>query len=97
MHAYYEDLVRFVRQRWDNAGTGPEANTGITPAALPPPPLLEDLLSTCYQASMLREEERPVQVRLMLAAPGLFPRQTCRLQDFTARCFPKSGPVMRLN
>jgi hypothetical protein len=72
MHAYYEDLIRFVRQGWDTAATGFGAHTGITPAALPPPPLLEHLLSTCYQASLLREEERPVRVRLMVAAPGLF-------------------------
>ena len=75
MHAYYEDLVGFVRHRWDTAAPGPGAKAGITPAVLPPPPLLENLLSTCYQASMLREEERPVQVRLMVAAPELFPEK----------------------
>ncbi len=73
MHAYHEDLARFVRDRWDTAATGSGADVGVAPAALPPPPLLEELLSICYQVSLLREEERPVQVRLMLAAPGLFP------------------------
>ena len=48
----------------------------ITAAPLPPSPLLEDIFSTCYQASMLREEERPVQVRLVLADPGSSRRQT---------------------
>ena len=65
MHAYYEDLVRFVRQHWDTAAPGPGAPASLTQAALPPPPVLEHLLSTCYQASPLREEERPVRVRLI--------------------------------
>ena len=73
MHAYYEDLSWFVRQRWtaDDANLGD--NTPITATPLPAPPWLEELFSTCYQASMLREEERPVQVRLVLADPELFP------------------------
>jgi hypothetical protein len=33
---------------------------------LPQAPVLEQLLSTCYQASLLREENRPVRFRLML-------------------------------
>ena len=63
MHAYYEDLSSFVRQRWTADDAPP----------LPPTPWLEDLFSTCYQASLLREEERPVQVRLVLAGPESFP------------------------
>jgi len=73
MHAYYEDLSWFVRQRWTANDANLGNNTPITAAPLPAPPLLEDLFSTCYQASMLREEERPVQVRLVLADPELFP------------------------
>jgi hypothetical protein len=35
-------------------------------------PTLERLLSACYQASLMREEERPVSFRLILGAPGFF-------------------------
>jgi len=73
MHAYYEDLIWFVRQHWFDSATNLGANAAIPAAPLPPPPMLEDLFSTCYQASMLREEERPVQVRLVIADPDLFP------------------------
>jgi hypothetical protein len=73
MHAYYEDLIRFVRHHWSASAANPGNETTTSAAPLPPPPLLEDLFSTCYQASMLREEERPVQVRLVLAGPELFP------------------------
>jgi hypothetical protein len=73
MHAYYEDLIWFVRHHWSASDANLGDNTAVTAAPLPPPPLLEDIFSTCYQASMLREEERPVQVRLVLADPELFP------------------------
>ena len=42
---------------------------------LPAPPFFENLLSLCYQVSMLREEERPVILRVLLAGPDLFSNQ----------------------
>jgi hypothetical protein len=72
MHAYHEDLACFIRNRWPmTAALGEGSRAQAVP--LPPPPFLNDLLSTCYQASLLREEERPVQIRLVLADPDLFP------------------------
>jgi len=41
--------------------------------SLPDAAILESFFSACYQASMLREEERPVTFRAILAAPTLFP------------------------
>ena len=60
-HAYAYDLARAVEQRWGN-----------TPG-LPEPSLLERLLSVCYQASLLRDEDRPVTFRVALANPDAFP------------------------
>ena len=40
---------------------------------LPAREVLETILSTCYQASLLREEERPVRFRLIVANPASFP------------------------
>ena len=34
--------------------------------------MLEDLLSMCYQVSLLREEERPLRFRLILCEPARF-------------------------
>jgi hypothetical protein len=73
MHAYYEDLIWFVRHHWSASATSLGNHAAMPEAPLPPPPVLENLFSTCYQASMLREEERPVQVRLVLAEPEQFP------------------------
>ena len=43
---------------------------------LPGAVILETLLSTCYQASLLREEERPVIFRVIFAEPGEFPESS---------------------
>ena len=48
---------------------------------LPASPHLENLLSICYQASLLREEERPVRLRLLVAEP----------EQFSAQEFPPMG------
>jgi hypothetical protein len=61
--AYPSDLARFVRERWneDRAGTLPDQGT------------LETLISACYQAGLLREEERTVTFRVILCDPDLLP------------------------
>jgi sensor domain DACNV-containing protein len=61
--AYPADLALFVRERWDEdrAGTLPDADA------------LETLISACYQASLLREEERAVTFRVILCDPQRLP------------------------
>jgi len=74
-HAYPQDLAQFVRDRWSPAGREPEEHgvLAVGPAdPLPATPALEELLSICYQASLLREEERPIRFRLLLREPGSF-------------------------
>jgi hypothetical protein len=65
-YAYPGDLARLVRDRWRD-GREPAADDG------PDATTLEEFFSACYQASMLREEERPVTFRAILAEPVLFP------------------------
>ena len=60
-HAYPADLARFVIERLQLAGVGCEG------------PTLVRVLSVAYQASLLREEERPLTFRLLLAPPELLP------------------------
>jgi hypothetical protein len=59
-HAYPGQLASFVRSRW---GDGP---------GLPSERELEAILSIAYQASVLRDEDRPVAFRLVLAPPAAF-------------------------
>lgn len=70
-HAYPRDLAPFVQERWDDVSPGPAGIASADP--LPALSVIEGLLSTCYQASLLREEERPVTFRLILARPERFP------------------------
>ena len=48
----------------------PGSSGGVDP--LPDAAALEGFFEACYQASMLREEERPVVFRAVLAEPALF-------------------------
>lgn len=65
-YAYPPDLARFVRERWAE-----RPSTGAA-TAIPEFGRLNHLFSACFQASLLREEERPVTFRAILAPPELF-------------------------
>jgi hypothetical protein len=66
-HAYPRDLTDAVYRRCPEALVG----TGIH-LTLPDPAQLEVVLSVCYQASLLREEGRPVTFRVAWAGPEMF-------------------------
>ena len=72
MHAYHDDLVLFIRDVWPTEVEGQREKGQFPIVPLPAPPFFENLLSICYQVSMLREEERPVILRVLLAGPELF-------------------------
>ncbi len=71
-YAYPNDLARFVRACWEDHAGGAD-DSGHEPTEAPETPVLERLISTCYQASLLREEERPVTFRAILVAPEDLP------------------------
>ena len=64
--AYPRDFASFVRDRWQEGSSGEHTS-------LPDPAELQHLISVCYQASLLRDEERPVRFRLIFRAPDRFP------------------------
>jgi hypothetical protein len=61
-HAYPVHLAQFTRARWP--ADSPK---------LPSPALLEELVSTAYQASLMRDEERPVSFRVIVCDPADLP------------------------
>ena len=75
MYAYHDDLARFIRDYWPTEAEGQREGGQFPVVPLPAPPFFENLLSICYQASMLLEEERPVSLRILLAGPDLFSNQ----------------------
>ena len=74
--AYPQDLAAFVAARWeDESGVSdPPAPVSHNPPVepLPEASVLEEVLSTCYQASLLREEDQPVLFRLAVGPPDIF-------------------------
>ena len=75
MHAYPEELVSFIFDIWqDPLFLERLRAAGIdTSLQLPGRAVLEKIISTCYQASLLQEEERQVMFRLIIRDPELFP------------------------
>jgi hypothetical protein len=84
-YSYPTDLARFVRERWSDV---PEPPGGVDP--LPDAAALEGFFDACYQASMLREEERPVVFRAVLADPALFDPEGRPPDGLQRLAFPRS-------
>lgn len=66
-YAYPSDLARLVVNRWHEARAAGQI-TLLPPAVS----ALERILSICYQATLLREEGRPVTFRLAVREPDAF-------------------------
>ena len=73
MHVYPAELVELITKRWNDASASEQEGTAPVESTLPDKPALEQLISTCYQVSMMREEDRPITLRLIVADPELFP------------------------
>ena len=86
-YSYPGDLAQFVRDRWRDM---PEPHDGVDP--LPDAAALESFFAACYQASMLREEERLVIFRAILAEPALFAPEGRPPEDLQRLEFPRSLP-----
>lgn len=92
MHVYPSDLVALINQRWNEMPSPEESVTGGERAALPGKLALERLISTCYQVSMMREEDRPVTLRLILAPSHLFPADQGPPKGFLRLLFSTPRP-----
>ncbi len=68
LHAYPPHLASLVRERWEKVE---HSRNHVLPSL----DALERLLSICYQASLLREEGRPVTFRLILGDVAHFPAE----------------------
>jgi|MudIll2142460700_1097286.scaffolds.fasta_scaffold28997_3 hypothetical protein len=69
-HAYPHNLSEEILRLWDiSSDRGTSGGFGKLPAG----EILEYLISTCYQVSMMTEEMRSLRFRLMLCDPLRFP------------------------
>ncbi|MGO9415967.1 MAG: putative sensor domain DACNV-containing protein [Syntrophobacteraceae bacterium] len=74
LHANARDLALYVTDHWGDTRLS-DLGRAIDPGpedALPDQNTLDHLISCCYQASLMREEDRPVRFRLILREPGCF-------------------------
>ena len=73
-HANARDLALYVTDHWGDTrfselGSVNDCSPGDS---LPDQNTLDHLISCCYQASLMKEEGRPVRFRLILREPGCF-------------------------
>ena len=73
-HAYPRELISFIFDQWKDPSFMERLSAaGIGPSVeLPDRSALERVISTCYQASLMREEERTVMFRLIIRDHHLF-------------------------
>ncbi len=71
--AYPHTLAAFILERWGSVHAGRDKLPDPWGAQPPSAEALETLIMVCFQASLLREEARPVTFRLILAEPDMFP------------------------
>ena len=71
--AYPHTVAAFILERWQRARSGRDGTPDPWGEHPPSANALEQLIMVCYQASLLREESRPVTFRLILAEPAMFP------------------------
>ncbi|MGO9315900.1 MAG: putative sensor domain DACNV-containing protein [Syntrophobacteraceae bacterium] len=73
-HANTSDLGLYFTDHWNDTRLS-ELSIVIDPGPgdfLPDQDTLDHLISCCYQASLMREEDRPVRFRLILREPNYF-------------------------
>lgn len=69
-HKYPKDLVETLHELWPELEEGSGLDDSVH--ALPEDEVLEEIVSTCYQVSQLREELRELRFRVMLSDPHDF-------------------------
>ena len=91
MHQYPLELVSFIFRIWEDPDfTERICSAGIDRSfQLPDRSLMEQLLSTCYQASLMQEEERKVLLRIIIQTPDLFPQEGGPPSGLHRLCFCK--------
>ncbi len=74
-YSYPQQLAAHVSELWDSVEYPGSPDGQRDSVELPYLPVIESLISTCYQASLLREEERMVTFRIILRSPEHFPSE----------------------
>jgi hypothetical protein len=83
-HAYPHDLSEAIIRLWNSSSCRRPSEESF---GLPDKETLDYLISTCYQASMMREELRSQRFRIILCGPSEFPSELGPPQGFLRLVF----------
>jgi hypothetical protein len=75
IHSYPNNLVEIILEKWDAGQSGIcsyGSSIDVKCDQVSTPEVLDRLISTCYQSSIMLEEERPLRFRLILRDPEKF-------------------------
>lgn len=93
MHAYTGDLADLALARWRELEMTPDPGPCRPRAgAFPEPESLRHLLSVAFQASLLREEDRPVRFRLFVGEPDRLAAHRGPPEGLHRLCFEQPRP-----
>lgn len=76
VHSYPKNLATMIQSSWDSrhaAQISSGVNRHVKADQLPAAEAIESIISTCYQTSIMLEEERPLRFRLILRDPDELP------------------------
>src|SRR5215470_3839931 len=94
-HAYPRQLAEFVLARLRDIDSSLTSSNNLQisfPFVQPEPAALEELFSVTYQASLLREEDRPTLFRLLLCDPQSLPAKAGPPEGLHLLLFDESRP-----
>jgi hypothetical protein len=96
--AYPRDLAEFVVPRWnaEEVFIAEHFAPYVQQFELPSMDDVELIISTCYQSSLMSEEQRPVVFRVILGDPECFPPAQGPPNGLHSS-FPKSESSVRMN
>jgi hypothetical protein len=86
-HAYPQEFARVVYDRWHVTQAGLPSQV-----VLPELPVVEHAISTCYQASLLQEEGRPVTFRVAFGPPETLAAGSDPLGSLYGLVFSRTRP-----
>ncbi len=72
-HLYPKDLASFIFKNWDKQQNEISHSDLFDKIELPALESVENILSTCYQSSLLRHEGTALTFRVIIAEPDIFP------------------------
>jgi hypothetical protein len=97
--AYPRDLAEFVVPRWnaEEVFIAEHFAPYVQQFELPSMDDVELIISTCYQSSLMSEEQRPVVFRVILGDRNASRQRKVHLTGCTGSSFPKSESSVRMN